>query len=312
MGLRMKFRLGCGAISGLTGLLALPFMAATANADVPDTLIWTVPPFAPAFISEDGKLTGYAADTQNWFIARLGDYQHRIQEVPLARLLAEMRDSSNPENEHNNARCSTTLIPNDERRNYISFAKTILLHLPISVVIRAGDEQNFKPFMDEDGHIQLTQLMANREMATALRIGRSYGALIDNYVERYRKAPQIMPVADDSKLLKLLAMGRIDWIFYFPSEAEFYRRDVTPHQQIKSLPIRGNTNLLEATIGCAKTPVGQQAITRINQIVDTNPDMPWTNFYAAWLSPQDREWFLSARAQYIDPKQFEALLQPTK
>ena len=59
------------------------------------------------------------------------------------------------------------LIPNDERRNYISFAKTILLHLPISVVIRAGDEQNFKPFMEEDGHIQLAQLMANREMATA-------------------------------------------------------------------------------------------------------------------------------------------------
>lgn len=63
--------------------------------------------------------------------------------------------------------------------------------------------------------------MANREMATALRIGRSYGALIDNYVERYRKAPQIMPVADDSKLLRLLAMGRIDWIFYFPSKPNF-------------------------------------------------------------------------------------------
>lgn len=300
------------AASGLIGFFVMPFMAATANADVPGTLIWTVPPFAPAFISENGKLTGYAADTQNWFIARLGDYQHKVQEVPLARLLAEMRDSSHAEDIHNNARCSTTLIPNDERRSYISFARTIFLHLPISVVIRASDEENFKPFLDEQGHVRPGLLMANGEMATALRIGRSYGALIDNYVEQYRNAPQIMPVADDSKLLKLLELGRIDWILYFPSEAEFYRRDVTPNQQIKSLPIRGNTNLLEATIGCAKTPVGQQAIARINQIIDDNPDMPWTDFYAAWLSPQDRAWFLAARAQYIDPKQFEALLQPAK
>lgn len=311
MGLRMMRWRQYRAVSGLIGLVALPFMAAVTNADAPGTLTWAVPPFAPAFISEDGKLTGYASDTQNWFAARLDDYQHEIMEVPLARLLAEMRNGAADEHP-GHIRCSTTLIPTDERREYISFAKTILLHLPISVVIRAEDEANFKPFLDEEGHIQLGQLMANGDMTTALRIGRSYGVLIDNYVERYRNAPQIMPVADDSKLLKLLELGRIDWTFYFPSEAEFYRREIAPNQMIKSLPIRGNTNLLEATIGCAKTPAGQQAISRINQIVDTNPDMPWTNFYAAWLSPQDREWFVAARAHYIDPKQFEALLTPRK
>ncbi|UKV15514.1 transporter substrate-binding domain-containing protein [Thalassospiraceae bacterium SW-3-3] len=299
------------AVSGLIGLVALPFMAVVANADAPGTLTWAVPPFAPAFISEDGKLTGYASDTQNWFAARLDDYQQEIMEVPLARLLAEMRNGA-ADDHPGHIRCSTTLIPTDERREYISFAKTILLHLPISVVIRAEDEENFKPFLDEEGHIQLGKLMANGDMTTALRIGRSYGALIDNYVERYRNAPQIMRMADDSKLLKLLELGRIDWTFYFPSEAEFYRRETAPNQMIKSLPIRGNTNLLEATIGCAKTPAGQQAIARINQIVATNPDMPWTNFYAAWLSPQDREWFVAARAHYIDPKQFEALLTPRK
>ncbi len=315
MGLRMKLWPGGAAMSGLLGLVALPFIlgsAGAAGADKTGTLTWTVPPFPPAFISEDGTLSGYAADTQNWFAEQLGDYDHDVLEVPLARLLAEMRNGSNEAGPADDIRCSTTLIPTEERREYISFAKTILLHLPISVVIRAADTAKFKPFLDDEDHIRLGPLIAAGDMTTAVRIGRSYGTLIDRFVQRYHNAPQVMTVADDGKLLKLLELGRIDWVFYFPSEAEYFRRQITPDQAIKSLPIRGNTALLEATIGCAKTPAGQKAVARINQIVDAHPEMPWTNFYAAWLSPGDREWFTAARAQYIAPKQFEALLMPGK
>lgn len=267
------------------------------------TFTWTVPPFAPAFINDGDTLRGYAADTQNWFVNQLPNYKHSILHVPLARLLAEMRSGSSQ------IRCSTTLIPTPERREYIVFAKTILLHLPVSVVIRAKDEPIFDPFLSTQGHIELDRLLANRNLNSAIRIGRAYGRQVDATLALHQNAPQIMKAADDTKFMRMLTLDRIDWTLYFPSEAEYYRRQRTPNLEIKALPIAGNTTLLMATIGCANTPAGRKAIADINAIIDQNPAMPWTKFYTEWLSPPDREWFNAAKSQYISSNQYEARLE---
>lgn len=276
-----------------------------APADLPSgpILHWSVPPFAPAFITDSPELSGYAADTQNWFVDRLPQYRHEILQVPLARLLAEMKSGEGE------LRCSTTLIPTEERRQYIAFADTILLHLPISVVIRVQDKQRFSPYLDDKGHIDLSRLLADQNMITAVRIGRAYGTQVDKYLSAYREDPHVMHVADDTKFLRMLELERIDWSLYFPSEAEFYRRRHTPDLDIMAIPINGNTTLLEATIGCADTPAGKKAIAEINDIIEKNPNMPWTDFYSDWLSPQDREWFKAARDQFINSDQFETRLQ---
>ncbi len=271
--------------------------------DAPPTMTWTVPPFAPAFITDGDALTGYAADTQNWFAALMPGYHHSVLQVPLARLLAEMK------NGEGDLRCSTTLIPTPERQEYIVFAKTILLHLPISAIVRARDTELFDPYLDGEGHLVLSQMLADSDLTTAVRIGRAYGTLVDNYLDVNRESPQVMEVADDTKFLRMLSLNRIDWTLFFPSEAEFYRRDQTPDLEIKAIPIAGNTTLLEATIGCADTPAGQKAIAEINAIIEQYPSMPWTEFYAEWLSPPDREWFNAAKSQYINSDQFEARLE---
>ena len=263
-----------------------------------EMLTWAVPPFAPAFITDQSNLTGYAADTQNWFVQRLTDYDHTVLHIPLSRLLAEMRNTAD------GIRCSTTLIPTPDRREFIVFAKTVLLHLPISIVIRQEDFDRYKPFMNDQGHILLWQLLSNVHFQGAVRLERAYGGLVDSHLARYRTSDQVMEVVDDTKLLKMLALKRIDWSLYFPSEAEYSRRQSAPDQAIMALPIAGNTNLLEATIGCANTPAGRTVIKRINAIIDANPTMPWTDFYAAWLNTKDREWFEQARQQFISASIF--------
>ena len=291
----------------IAALFALgSFAAIGAKAQTADdkaSLTWAVPPFAPAFITDRKELTGYAAATQNWFASRLSHYNHKVLQVPLARLLAEMK------NGEGDLRCSTTLIPTDERRAFIHFAKTILLHLPISVVVRAEDAHKFDRFMNDQGHIELSNLLADPTFSSAIRIGRAYGSQVDQHLDRFRDSSQVMQVADDTKFLRMLNLQRIDWTLYFPSEAEFYRRRQTPELAIKALPISGNTTLLEATIGCADTPAGQKAIAEINHIIDQNPTMPWTDFYAQWLNPNDREWFKAARDQYINSDHIEARLE---
>ena len=296
----------CSARSGLyiAAWLFASLAGENANAQSSQTtLSWAVPPFAPAFITDGDELRGYAADTQNWFVEKLPQYQHEILQVPLARLLAEMK------NGNSELRCSTTLIPTEERREYITFAKTILLHLPISVVIRVKDKAMFAPYVNQAGHIDLAQLIANKDMTTAIRIGRAYGTQVDKYLDTHREDANVMQVADDTKFLRMLELNRIDWTLYFPSEAEFYRRRHAPDLDVMAIPIAGNTSLLTATIGCADTPEGKQAVAEISKIVDEYPSMPWTDFYADWLSPQDREWFKAAREQFINSDQFEARLQ---
>lgn len=277
--------------------------AQTPTPNTNPTLTWAVPPFAPAFITDRDELTGYAADTQNWFAALMPGYHHSVLQVPLARLLAEMKSGEGE------LRCSATLIPTPERQEYIVFAKTILLHLPISAIVRARDTELFDPYLDSEDHLVLSQMLADSNLTTAVRIGRAYGTLVDNYLELNHESPQVMEVADDTKFLRMLELQRIDWTLFFPSEAEFYRRRQTPELEIKAIPIAGNTTLLEATIGCADTQAGQKAIAEINAIIEQHPSMPWTEFYAEWLSPPDREWFNAARAQFINSDQFEARLE---
>jgi len=280
-----------------------PAQAQVQQSDNRPTLTWAVPPFAPAFITDRSVLTGYAAATQNWFAALMPEYHHTVLHVPLARLLAEMKTGEG------DLRCSTTLIPTPDRQEYIVFAKTILLHLPISAVVRASETRLLAPYLDQDGHIELPRLLSDGKLSSAIRIGRSYGSQVDKYLDLHRNASHVMQVADDTKFLRMLKLNRIDWTLYFPSEAEFYRRRQTPDLEIKAIPIAGNTTLLEATIGCADTPAGREAIAKINTIIEQNPSMPWTDFYAEWLSPLDREWFKAAKAQYINSDQFEARLE---
>lgn len=292
-------------LAGLVCAIALlsPNGATAEESTSKQSFIWTVPAFAPAFITDGGKLSGYAAYTQNWFAAHLPQYRYSVLHVPLARLLAEMKSGEGA------VRCSAALIPTAERRSYIAFAKTVLLHLPISVVIQAADEERFAPYLDAKGHVELDKLLADEQLLTAVRSGRAYGARVDKHLNRYRDAKHVMQVVDDTKFLRMLDLKRIDWTLYFPSEAEYYRRQTTPDLEIKTLPISGNTTLLEATIGCAKTPLGEKAISEINAIINQNPTMPWTEFYADWLAPEDRQWFYAARDQYIHSEHFETRLE---
>lgn len=279
--------------AAFVGVFVLSAVIKPLSVSAKDVLTWTVPPFAPAFVTDRPVLSGYAADIQNWFAQQMPDYDHEILNVPLARLLAEMRNTSG------GIRCSSTLIPTPDRREYIAFAKTVLLHLPISVVIRKDDFDRFKPFINKDGHLLLWQLLSDGDMKTAVRTERAYGGLVDSHLSRYRKADHVMEVADDTKLLMLLARKRIDWTLYFPSEAEYYRLQFTPEQRVMTLPIEGNSKILRATIGCSNTPAGRAVIAKINAIIDDNPTMPWTDFYASWLNPQDRAWFAEARKDFI-------------
>jgi uncharacterized protein (TIGR02285 family) len=267
-----------GTLLILVGCLLSFFRSTPAQAD--PQLVWAIPPFPPAFIERHGQISGYGIEVQNWFSGRLSGYRQKNARVPLARLLAEMRGPQ--------LRCSSVLLETPERRKYIYFSQPVLMHLPLSVVIRTADISLFRPMINARGEINLDLLLANRSLESAVRIGRSYGATIDQALDRAGKNTNIMRIGADDKLIRLLALKRLDWVFAFPSEAEYQRRQARLDISLESIPIAGNPPILRGTFGCSKTPEGKKVIDQVNRIIDANPDRPWQSLYADWLSPQDK------------------------
>ncbi|MDP2698686.1 hypothetical protein [Thalassospira sp.] len=257
-----------------------------ARAADPVALTWAAPVFPPAFIEDGAGLSGYGAQTQNWFTERLPDYRHNNVILPISRILAEIRNGT--------LVCSSSLIPTEDRKSYISFADTILLHLPVTVIIRETDRDRFAGYLDANGHLDFSSLVSDTSLRAALRSGRAYGPAIDTILDHIPQTAHITRISNDDKFLALLDLKRIDWTLFFPSEIEYFRRQINPQTGFTTLPVAGNTDLLQATYGCSNTPAGQAAIAAINDIVDDHPDMPWTHFYATWLSDADRAWYANA------------------
>ncbi|WP_085580891.1 transporter substrate-binding domain-containing protein [Thalassospira mesophila] len=264
----------------IAGSILASVISTHAKAAGTTELTWAIPSFPPAYIEQDNTLTGYAAETQKWLMARLPQYKHLMKKVPLARLLAEMRSEE--------LRCSLTLIPTRERRDYIYFANPILISLPPSVVVLARQLPAFQPYLNDRNEIDIDRLLADANMNTAIRLGRSYGQYVDAAIRKYRHHSNIITVGSDEKFIQLLEMGRLDWIMYLPAEAEFHHRKAEYKNEIISLPIARMTPLITATLGCSKNEAGKQVIDAVNAILKDYPDMPWTQFYQAWLPEKDR------------------------
>lgn len=261
-------------------MTVLFWMAGTQGAAAAPDITWTYSSFPPAYIEQNNTLQGYATQTQNWLIDRLPQYHHIVKTVPLARLLAEMRS---PE-----LHCSLTLIPTKRRKEYIYFAKPILISLPPSVVILAQKMPVFRPYLNDKNEIDINRLLANNGIITAIRQGRSYGQYIDDIVSQYLSRPNIITVGSDDKFIQLLEIDRLDWVMYLPDEAEYHLRQSNYNSEIISLPIANMPPFVSATMGCPKNRQGKQVIDAVNNILDAYPDMPWTQYYKAWIPPKDR------------------------
>lgn len=262
----------------------------TAGEDGPDTLdvpnatsrkiVWALTPLPPAMSEKDGKIVGYGVDILDWFADRLPDYSHKVEIIPLPRLIQTFTGPGTI--------CNIGLQQTPERRKILYFSKAVLPHLPVHMIVDARHSDLLTPYLDYEGKVNLERVIARGDMEGALRRKRSYGAFIDAVISRHQNDPHLSLLGKDTHFLQLIAMSRLDWTLYFPDEAEFHRRVQTPDAEFASFEISGNNPLLHASIACSKTEDGKSAVAAIDALVEKHPDMPWVRFYAASLSDRDR------------------------
>lgn len=247
-------------------------------------ILWAVDVIAPAFRLENDQLAGYGAQAVDWFIDRIAHHPIKLTSLPRGRAFDIMRHASAT---NDRTVCMPGLLETEARAREFIISNTVLSQFPVSVIVRADHADAFAPFMNDAGEIDLVRLLLDRQFDAALESGRSYGELVDDILREYGFGEHVQKTRQSADFITMLTLERIDWFLAYPIEAEHHRLAANHPAMIKSLPIEGMPDFLDAKIICSTTDAGYHVIEHTNAIIAEMPDMPWATGYIDLLSPDD-------------------------
>ncbi len=247
-------------------------------------IVWAIDIVPPAFYLEDGQLSGFGSDAVNWFINSIG--HHTIKVLPLPRGRAfEVMHHANMSGDH--TVCIPGVLETPQRARDFILSKPVFSQLPVSLIIKADREPEFAPFLTNAGEIDLARLLRNDRFYAALEAGRSYGLIVDDILRPHESGTHIQKTRQTAEFTTMLELQRIDWFLAYPIEAEHQRKSANQDAMIKSLPIAGMPETLDARIACSITDTGRHLVEHTDAIIADFPEMPWAEGYIELLSPDD-------------------------
>jgi uncharacterized protein (TIGR02285 family) len=185
------------------------------------------------------------------------------------------------------------------------FSAPIYWSLPNRLIVSAARPAALDAHLNPIGEVDLPALLADRTYAGGLQFGRSYGAGIDQALERAQQHPgesaSLVSVRGPGHF-DMLASSRFDWTLGFPMEALWWARRQEGGDTLAYLtrPIAGSTDLIAGYFGCSGRPLGQSVIAAVNRLVaSAGDDPPWLVYYLNWLDAGTRVDYLKARTAKI-------------
>lgn len=254
----------------LLGLLVLLPVGAQAK----ETLIWLKTEWPPVFTARGD---GFGDQALSWLMDRLPDYEHSVQNLPLARLLKTL------ENQEATV-CASGLARNPAREQQYLISRDFM-HMPaLALVVRADAVDAFARYRRADGGVEMRRLLTQDDLKGAINDNRSYGTSLDAMLQG---AP-LVRLSKTSNMVSMLAARRFDWVLLYPFEATRQSRQETPAPEIVGLPIAEIPGLIEGGITCNRTTGGRQVIAEIDRLIAANPSWPWMAPMLDWLDPETR------------------------
>lgn len=263
---------------------------------IDDNIVWAIDVLPPAFYMQDGKLVGFGADAIDWLIDRISHHSIKVVTLPRGRAY-EVMHHANVAGDH--TVCIPGVLETPQRARDFVLSNPVFPQLPISLIVKADREDDFAPFLTDAGEVDLARLLRDNRYYAAIETGRSYGAITDEILRKEGFGDHIQRTRQMGEFTSMLELGRIDWFLAYPIEAEHERNAAKLKTNIKSLPIAGMPELLEAKVACSKTESGHHVIAHANTIVAQHPDMPWTQSYVALLSDADVARYRSLVAKLV-------------
>jgi uncharacterized protein (TIGR02285 family) len=277
-------------------------MAFIPQVQAKETLVWLLRELPPLTIFEGAQRNQGAVDrTLALLIQRLPQYDHVIQRVNRARAMQMLHEPG--------LRCDPTLLWSPERATFIAFSIPSVVTYSNGLIIRSADRPQFAPFM-ENGEVDLDALLQSGKLKVGRVAERSYGPFIDQIL-KHAPADMLAPHYGNDAVSSLMQMeqrGRLQALIGYLIEARYVaRQQGMGADEFSFLAIKGVEKYQFNHVGCSDNADGQQAISRINPVLETLRRDMLPLFYASWLDNDSRDHYLEDAKSFFSDKTAAAI-----
>lgn len=246
-----------------------------------DSVVWLGTDFPPMSMSQGDKAgQGYLDQMYLFLKEALPQHDFREDTVPWTRAMKTMQQGG--------PYCMTAAFQTPERSQFMRFTEPYGYLMPIGVVVMAKDRAKFQPYINNDEHIRLKEMLHDATLHIGIANGRSYGPAIDGLLAPLlqKDAAQIQRVYQNQStktLTTMLAMNRFDYVLSYPIEAVYYQ-DVG--NELLFFPVEGGDQLLEGRFSCTKGTETDRVFADVSQLVNSKKTLPrFLAAYERWLPP---------------------------
>lgn len=260
-----------------------------------EKLIWLLRDLPPLTIFEGSRKGQGAVDQMlKKLIEQMPEYDHDILRVNRARALQMLQEHG--------FNCDPTLLWTPERARFIHFSMPSMGTLSNGLVVRKQDQAMVAPFL-VDNVIDLKALLASHTAVLGMVAERSYSTPIDGLLRETAEENLRPHYGSDAvrSLLQMQHLGRLKWLLAYWPEVRYLSQELGLRQDdLIFYPIQGVANYQFIHVGCTDTPLGHEAVTRINQLLLNLRGTVLPPLYAQWLDPQMHDSYLEDARRFFE------------
>lgn len=254
-----------------------------------DTIFWYHSDFPPlSILYGPDKHTGAADQWNSYIRSRMPQFKHELVEANTARTIEELKRKDNA--------CNSAMIKTPAREKFALFSEPIIELLPNGLITLQTRLGELSPYLNENGEVRLTKLLASHKFRIGVASGRSFGNTIDGLLQADSARSTVVPFAAPDIFLsgftRMANKQSIDAVIGYAVELSFAARRIGRDPgQFVFLPIAENNSLTVGHIACSKSLLGEKAIAQINDIIRTGGAETALKAYRAWLPPEIRNYY---------------------
>ena len=262
-----------------TGLFIILLLLIVTPALSSQNIIWYQPDFPPYMII-DGPDKDRGIDNQivNTAISLLPDYDHSFEVANYRRILDNLSQGVNG--------IVTPLFKTPGRQQFIRYSRRPSYYvLPNGFIYRKAEMERYRPFLNEEGILDLEALCRSGEFFIGINAGRSYYGILDILVQSYKGSTPfyIRNATDQLGILNMVARERVDAALGFPVEIKY----VGLEKELGFFPVSGMVELIPVYFGASMTQKGSQIIEILDSLLE---DRKWQDqfkhYYMYWLDDE--------------------------
>jgi uncharacterized protein (TIGR02285 family) len=186
--------------------------------------------------------------------------------------------------------CVISVAKLPEREKFAVFSARAVYGATNDIIIRTDSFAKFEPFLDASGRVDLARLGADDHLQGGYSDGVTYGPAIDAFIKDPGRKTPLEMIAHMRAPLPLLDKGRLDFIFGYFMEMEYYRRTHEKTASFTVLPITPDSVRQDSYVACSKGPRGRKIIAAIDALLASDEAMDeYVENLRGWYSPAEFE-----------------------